>query len=239
MKAFRAWLLRSRGLFSKAQREREFASEIESHLQMQIDDNLRSGMTPEEARRAALLKLGGVEQTKQAYRERGTMPFLESVWQDLRFAVRQFVKNPGFACTAIFVLALGMGASVAIFAFVDATLLKPLPYWQPQRLVSVTETVEVVPRANLSYADYLDWKSRNDVLTSLDVWNERGYMLATPDGRAVGDGCARQRRLLPHAGRSSLARPRLLSRRRPAQRTSLRDPELRNLAEVFRWSDRM
>jgi len=207
MKTLRAWLLRSRGLFSKAHREREFASEIESHLQMQIDDNLRSGMSPEEARRAALLKLGGVEQTKQAYRERGTMPFLESVWQDLRFALRQFVKNPGFACTAVFVLALGMGASVAIFAFVDATLLKPLPYWKPQRLASVTETVEVVPRANLSYADYLDWKSRNDVLSSLDVWNERGYMLAAPDGvqlvmgARVSDGFFRTLGVPPLLGR--------------------------------------
>ncbi len=100
---------------------------------MQIEDNLRSGMTPEEARRAALLKLGGVEQTKQAYRERGTVPFFESVWQDLRFALRQLVKNPGFAFTAIFVLALGMGASIAIFAFVDAALLKPLPYRDPTR----------------------------------------------------------------------------------------------------------
>ena len=73
------------------------------------------------------------------------------------------VKNPGFACTVIFVLALGMGASVAIFAFVDAALLKPLPYRDPNRLVNVTESVAMIPRANLSYPDYLDWKSRNDV----------------------------------------------------------------------------
>ncbi len=98
---------------------------------MQVEDNLRAGMSPEEARRTALVKLGGLEQTKQAYRERGTVPFFESVWQDLRFALRQFAKNPGFACIAVFILALGLGASIAIFAFVDATLLKPLPYGKP------------------------------------------------------------------------------------------------------------
>jgi macrolide transport system ATP-binding/permease protein len=124
MNRIRARLLRFGGLFWKGRREREFAAEIETHLQMQIEDNLRAGMNAEEARRAALVKLGGLEQAKQAYRERGTVPFFESVWQDLRFALRQFVKNPAFACTAVLVLALGMGTSVAIFAFVDAALIK-------------------------------------------------------------------------------------------------------------------
>ncbi len=182
MKKLRAWFLRATGLFSKSRRDHEFAAEIESHLQMQIDDNLRAGMTAEEARRAALLKLGGVEQTRQAYRERGTVPFLESVRQDLRFALRQFVKNPGFSATAVIVLALGMGASVAIFAFVYATLLRPLPYWKADRLASVTGSVAVIPRANLSYPDYLDWKQHDHLLSSLDVWNDRGYMLSTADG---------------------------------------------------------
>jgi len=188
MKKLRAWLLRSRGVFSKEQREREFASEIESHLQMQIDDNLRSGMSPEEARRAALLKLGGVEQTKQAYRERGTMPLVESVWQDLRFTFRQLTKNPAFAITAIVVLALGLGASVAIFAFVDAALIKPLPYREPSRIVGVFETVAKIPRSNLSYPDYQDWKKLNQVFTSLDAWTFSAYGLNTPTGLQLAPG---------------------------------------------------
>src|SRR3982750_4006608 len=137
MKTLRSWALRLAGVLFKQKREDDFAAEIESHLQMQIEDNVRSGMDLEEARRAAAMKIGGVEQAKQAYRERGTMPILESVGQDLRFAVRQFVKNPGFAGIAVIILALGIGASIAIFVFVDATLLKALPYRQPERLACV------------------------------------------------------------------------------------------------------
>jgi predicted permease len=207
MKYLRAWLSRLGGFFSKRRREGEFADELEAHLQMQIDDNLRSGMAPEDARRSALIKLGGLEQTKQAYRERGTLPLVEGMRQDVRFALRQFLKNPGFACTAVLILALGMGASIAIFAFVDATLLKPLPYWKPDRLACVTGSVAMIPRANLSYDDFLDWRSRNDVLSSLDVYNERGYMFNTHDGvqlvmgSRVSDGFFKTLGVTPILGR--------------------------------------
>ena len=86
---------------------------------------------------------------------------------------------------AVLILALGMGASIAIFAFVDATLLKALPYWKPDRLACVTETAGVMRRANLSYADYLDWKSRNDVLSAIGVWNQNGHMFSTREGARV------------------------------------------------------
>ncbi len=207
MKWMRVWLLRLAGLFSKTRREGDFADEIESHLQMHMDDNLRAGMTPEQARREAILQLGGVEQAKQVYRERGTMPWIEDLAQDLRFALRQLIKNPAFACTVIVVLALGMGACVAIFAFVDAALIKPLPYRHPSRLVNVTESVAMIPRANLSYPDYLDWKSRNDVFSSLDVWDQRGYMLSTREGvqlvpgSRVSDGFFRTLGVAPLLGR--------------------------------------
>ncbi len=140
MKTLRALLLRFVGVFSKGDRECDFTNELESHLQMQIEDNLRSGMAPEEARLAALMKLGGLEQTRQAYRERGTMPFLESLGFDLRFALRQFAKNRGFSCTAIIILALGIGASTAIFSAVNAALLKSLPYPDANRIMMVWET---------------------------------------------------------------------------------------------------
>ena len=89
----------------------------------------------------------------------------ETVAQDLRFALRQLRKNPGFAATAIVILALGIGASVAIFAFVDAALIKPLPYPNPARLVEVTESLALFPRGNLSYPDYVDWKRMNTVFS--------------------------------------------------------------------------
>jgi PadR family transcriptional regulator PadR len=125
VKQLRAWLLRLKGVFLKNARERDLAAEIESHLQMHIDDNLRAGMSPEQARRVAILKLGGVDSTKEAYRDRSTIPFLENLLQDLRFTVRQLRKNPGFTITAILMVTLGIGASVAIFGFTDAALIKP------------------------------------------------------------------------------------------------------------------
>jgi macrolide transport system ATP-binding/permease protein len=217
MKKLRAALRRLVGMFSAGRREQEFASEIEGHLQMHIDDNVRAGMTAEEARRDALRKLGGLEQTRQAYRERGTAPFFETLWQDLRFALRQLGKNPGFTITAVLMLSLGIAASVAIFAFVDAALLKPLPYSEPNRLVDVTESVAVFPHANFSYLDYLDWKRMNRSFRSLDVYRGTGYLLNTPSGvepvpgERVTDGFFHTLGVAPLLGRDFYAGEDLLS----------------------------
>src|SRR5271168_4654071 len=102
--------------------------------------------------------------------------------QDLRFAFRQFKKSPGFTLTAILMLAVGIGASVAILAFVDAALIKPLPYANPARLADVTEKTTLFPRNNLSYPDYLDFKRTNKVFSSLEVYTGTGYLLRTPAG---------------------------------------------------------
>jgi macrolide transport system ATP-binding/permease protein len=189
MKRLRTWILRLAGLFRAEQHEHELTAEIESHLQMHIDDMVRSGMTPDAARREAILKLGGLESTRQACREGGTLPSIESLVQDIRFAIRQLARNPGFTSTAILMLTLGMGASVAIFAFVDAALIKPLPYQSPNRLVHVTESAgKLIPRANLSYLDYLDWKKLNHVFSAFDVYTGTGYMLRIPTGADMVTG---------------------------------------------------
>src|ERR1700752_4211952 len=148
MRKLRAWWLRFKGLFHQND---DFADELESHLQMHIDDNIRAGMSSPEARRVAVMKLGGLDQTKEAYRDRSTIPILESMVQDLRFTLRQLRKNPAFTVTAIAMVTLGIGASVAIFAFVDAALIKPLPYQNPSHLIFVTETTPDIPHAALSY----------------------------------------------------------------------------------------
>src|ERR1044072_6366339 len=204
MRKLRAWFLRFKGLFFKND---DFADELESHLQMHIDDNIRTGMSPHEARRVAVMKLGGVDQTKEAYRDRATIPLLESLVQDLRFTLRQLRKNPAFTITATAMVALGIGASVAIFAFVDAALIKPLPYKNTSRLLFITETTPDIPRAAISYPDYLDWKKLNRVFESLDVYTQRGYVVNTSisvelvDGARVRDGFFRTLGVGPLLGR--------------------------------------
>jgi macrolide transport system ATP-binding/permease protein len=137
---------------------------------------------------------------------------MNGVLQDFRYALRQLRKSPGFAATAIVVLALGMSASVAIFAFVDAALIKPLPYANPDRLVDVTESAEMFPRANLSYPDYLDWKKLNTVFSSMDVYNGTGYLLRAAEGTApvpgirVSDGFFGTLGIVPILGRGDSER---------------------------------
>jgi macrolide transport system ATP-binding/permease protein len=127
--------------------------------------------------------------------------------QDLRYGLRQLRKNPGFAFTSITILALGICASVAIFGFVDAALIKPLPYSDPSRLVWVTESVALIPRANLSFEDYVDWKKLNQVFSSFDIYQTSGYLLTTGEGTEpvpavkVSDGFFRTLGVSPFLGR--------------------------------------
>ncbi len=207
----RAWWQRMRGLGRGSAREQEMTDEIESHIQMQAEENQRAGMSAQEARRRAILNMGGVERTRQAYRERDTLPLIENLLQDLRFAFRQLGKNPGFTMTAVMILTLGIAASVALFAFVDAALVKPLPYYQPQRLAAVYESAAAFAHSNLSYPDYLDWKRTNKSFQSLDAWSGTGYALRTHDGVEpvpairVTDGFFRTLGVAPVLGRDFYA----------------------------------
>src|SRR4051812_35456407 len=127
MKNVRALLRRMTGTISSSRREREMADEIESHLQLHIDDNVRAGMTAVEARRHALLKFGPVERVKDDYRDRAGLPLVRHITQDLRFAVRLLRKAPLFSLAAIVTIALSIGVNAAIFTVLNAAALQALP----------------------------------------------------------------------------------------------------------------
>src|ERR1700687_174023 len=112
----RGWLLRLGEFFGRERRERELAAEMESHLQLHIDENLRAGMSAEEARRQALIKLGGVEQTKESLRDLHGFQFLENLARDLRFGFRSLMRNRGLCFIAILALTLGIGATTIVFS---------------------------------------------------------------------------------------------------------------------------
>jgi putative ABC transport system permease protein len=182
MRALRAWAIRVNGLFAGRRRELDLSEELESHLQLHIDDNLRAGMTEVEARRQALLRLGGVETTKEIYRDRRSIPAVETLIRDVRYAVRMVRRTPGFALAATVVLALGIGANTAIFSVVQAVLLRPLPFPEPERLVDVWH---VPPPASfpgmstfaVSPANYFDWRAQNKVFERIAIRRFRSLNL--------------------------------------------------------------
>src|SRR5579864_9253081 len=178
MKWVRSFFKRLTGFLGKHKRDAEFAAELESHLQLHVEDNLRAGMTPEAARRDALLKLGGVEQTKENYRERRGLPFLEIAFQDLRFALRTLRKSPGFTAVAMLTLALGIGANTAIFTVVYGVLLRPLPYKDASRLIVLNETTPRVGSVSVSYPNFLDWRAQCHAFSQIAAVHDVGFNLA-------------------------------------------------------------
>ncbi|UWZ85902.1 ABC transporter permease [Occallatibacter riparius] len=194
-------------LFRRARLDGEISEELRAHIEMRIEDNIARGMTPQQARREALVRFGNTSSMKERVAAADMPLLLNSVYSDIRYAFRQLVRNPGFAGTAIVVLALGIGASTAIFAFVDAVLIKPLTYRDPAQLVGLFESNPLGSRFHLSYPDYLDWKSLNHGFSSMEAFDNVHFALKTPegvesvDGAAVGAGFFRMLGVTPVLGR--------------------------------------
>ena len=185
MRQLRAWFVRLGGLFAKKRRERELSEELESHLEMHIEDNLRTGMSREQACREALLDLGGLEPAKEKYREQRGVAWIEHFVQDVRFGCRTLAKNRAFTAVAVLTLALGIGANTAVFSFVNAILLRPLPFKDPGQLVMLFESnaEEGSNRVPVSPPSLLEWRKQTRLFQGLAARRESGFNL-TGEGNA-------------------------------------------------------
>ena len=146
---------------------REFEDEIEFHIDMHTAEGMRAGLNQESARRQALVRLGGAEQARQAYRERAGLPFIETILQDVLYALRGLRRNPAFALMAILTLALGIGATTAVFSVVDRILFRDPPYAHPDRLVSVGLTAPIIPQEFMLGASYYVWRDNQQPFAAL------------------------------------------------------------------------
>src|SRR5215471_8567059 len=177
MRSLRAWCLRLAGIFQRDRREGELAEEIDSHIQMHVEENVRAGMSQEEARRQALLKFGSVEAVKEEYRDRRGLPALELLAQDLRYGARMLRKNPSFTIIAILTLALGIGANTVIFNIVNSAILRPLPFPNADRLVSLYWRTPQFGNSSVPYPNFLDWQHDNRTFRSMAMWRQDNFNL--------------------------------------------------------------
>ncbi len=203
---------RLRALSHKDELENELDEELRYHLEKQVEQNVRGGMSPEEARHAARRSFGGVEQSKEQCRDARRVRLFEELWQDLRYGLRMLWKNPGFTLIAILALALGIGANTAIFSVVNTVLLRPLPYKDPDRLVMVWEdnTKKGFPRDTPAPANFIDWRDQNQVFEGMAAIAEQSFNLTgigepeRIDGRRVSASLFPLLGVEPQLGRAFL-----------------------------------
>jgi predicted permease len=180
MSALRTLFARIRGTFGKARSESQLHAELLAHLAALADENMRRGMTREEALQAARREFGGLEQAKERYRERRGLPLLETFFQDMRYALRMLRKSSGFTSAAVFTLALGIGANTAVFSIVDTVLLRPMPYSRPDQLYIVSETLPHLggdEEVGVSAAEYFDYRDYNRSFSQVAAYETQGFNL--------------------------------------------------------------
>jgi macrolide transport system ATP-binding/permease protein len=170
-------------LFARRRRYRQLSASIQEHLEEKIADRMEGGMAREEAERSAHLEFGNVTQMEERSPEVWQWPELESIWTDIRFALRQLRKSPAFAITTILTLSLGIAAAIAIFGFVDLALIRPLPYPNPSRLMAVSETSPLGgQQIGYSYLNYLDLQRFNSSFVSIAAYNDNKDFVLSDSG---------------------------------------------------------
>lgn len=180
MRFFRSIRLQFSSLLRRSQTEADLSDELQDYLEQQTERHCARGLSPEEARLAALREAGGIEQVKEKCRDaRGTIWF-ENILKDVRYGLRALGKSRGFAVAAIATLALGIGANTAIFNIINGVVLRPLPYHDPNRLVDVEQTLRTGEFETFSYPDYLDCARGNRVFENIAAWRNRGANVTKP-----------------------------------------------------------
>src|SRR5438876_4366256 len=168
-----------RSLFRKEQVSQELDEELSGFLEMAAEEKMKQGMSRKDALRAVRLEEGTVEVAKEVVRSAGWEFFLETYWQDLRFAARMLRKNPGFTSIAVLTLALGIGANTAVFSAIDTVLLQPLPYVHPEQLMLISESLPKLGGDDVGVAagEYLDYRDRNRSFAQAAAYQNDGFNL--------------------------------------------------------------
>jgi predicted permease len=181
-----------RNLFRREEVERDLDAEVRGYAELLTEEHMRRGMKPEEARRTSRLDAGGSEQIKEAVRSVRAGAWLDTLWQDVRYAIRVLRKSPGYTAAAVLTLALGIGANTAIFTVADAALLRSLPYPDANRLVHVSETrpTHEFTEMEASMPDFEDWIARNHVFQDIAGYSRRAFLIADREGSSRMFGAA-------------------------------------------------
>ena len=166
-----------RNLLRKSTVEQALDEELQSSVELLAEERIKEELPPQEARRQALMELGGVEQVKEEVRAVRAGRWLEEVAKDVRYALRTLARSPGFTAVAVLTLALGIGANTALFSIVNGVLLNPLRYAEPDRLLALYARTSNYDRASISYPNFLDWVHENRSFSALAAYRPDDFNL--------------------------------------------------------------